>query len=58
MILACTLLAIFNMFMWQLVAYEYLEGNGKENLLVQLHRAYNKKYLEYHYERVHTFELR
>ena len=58
MILACALLTIFNLIMWQLVAFEYFEGNGKENILVQLHRAYNKRYLAYHYERVHTYEMR
>lgn len=54
--LACLLLGFLNLFLWQMVAFQYFEEDGKEVMLVRLHRWYNKRYLDYHYERVHTFQ--
>jgi hypothetical protein len=58
MIIACLILSLVNILAWQLVAFRYFEDGGQEVALVKIHRAYNKKYLEYHYERVHIFEMR
>jgi len=58
MIIACLILTVMNIFMWQMVAFRYFEEGGQEVALVKIHRAYNERYLNYHYERVHTFEVR